>query len=193
VSAAPAVSSARPAFRLAERWGTAWRHPLSVIGMALAAAAALAAYGITADGFTMAFFFAVLVVLSIIDLERRVLPNAIVLPSAVLVFAVQVVLHPSHAAEWPLAAAGAGGLLFVLFLINPAGMGMGDVKLALLLGVALGAQVVPAFLIASVSVWPVAIYMVVRRGTAARRTAIAFGPFLAFGALVAALLGAPGS
>jgi leader peptidase (prepilin peptidase)/N-methyltransferase len=192
VSTVRAIARGRPVLGAPERWGTAWRHPLGVIGMALAAAAALAAFGISRDGFTMAFFFMVLVALSVIDLERRVLPNAIVLPSAAVVLGAQIAVHPSHAAEWILAAAGASGLLFVLFLINPAGMGMGDVKLALLLGAALGAQVIPAFLIASLSVWPFALYLLTRRGAGARRTAIAFGPFLAFGALVAALLGAPG-
>jgi leader peptidase (prepilin peptidase)/N-methyltransferase len=160
--------------------------------MTLAVAVALVRFGVTSDGFTMAFFFAVLVALSVIDVERRLLPNAIVLPSAALVLGAQVAVHPSHATEWVVAAAGAGGLLFVLFLINPAGMGMGDVKLAFLLGAALGAQVIPAFVIASLSVWPFALYMVARRRGAARRTAIAFGPFLAFGALVAALLSSPG-
>jgi leader peptidase (prepilin peptidase)/N-methyltransferase len=159
----------------------------------LAAVAALVRFGVTPDGLTMAFFFAVLVTLSVIDLERRVLPNAIVLPSAAVVLAAQLALHPSHAGEWVLAAAGAGGLLFVLFLINPAGMGMGDVKLALLLGAALGAQVIPALLIASFSVWPFGLYTLVRHGAAGRKMAIPFGPFLAFGALLAALLGSAGA
>jgi leader peptidase (prepilin peptidase)/N-methyltransferase len=159
----------------------------------LAAAVALVRFGVTPEGLTMAFFFAVLVALSVIDVERRLLPNAIVLPSAVLVLVAQFALHPSRASEWLLAAAGASGLLFVLFLINPAGMGMGDVKLTLLLGVALGAAVVPALLIASLSVWPFAIGMSARRGAGVRTTAIPFGPFLAFGAMAAAVFGSAGT
>jgi leader peptidase (prepilin peptidase)/N-methyltransferase len=186
-----AVAASLP-FGMPERWGSAWRRPSIVAAMALLAAAAFIRFGVTPRAFTMAFFLAVLVVLSAIDVERRILPNAIVLPSAALVLAAQVAFYPERASEWILAAAGAAGVLFVLFLINPAGMGMGDVKLALLLGAGLGGHVISALVIASVSVLPVALYLLVRQGPGARKTAIPFGPFLAFGAVVVALVGVGG-
>jgi leader peptidase (prepilin peptidase) / N-methyltransferase len=170
-------------------WGEAWRRPPAQIATAAAAVAAVARFGVTPRGFATAFFVAVLVAVAVIDYEKRVLPNAIVLPSAVVVLAMQISLEPDRTVEWVLAAVGAAGCLFVLFLINPAGMGMGDVKLALLLGAGLGAQVVPAFVLASLAVWPLALYLLVRRGTGVRRATIAFGPFLAFGAIAVSLVG----
>jgi leader peptidase (prepilin peptidase)/N-methyltransferase len=170
-----------------ERWGTAWRHPLALFGMAGAAGIAVARLGATPRGFTGAVLLAVLVALSVIDVERRILPNAIVIPAAAVVLAAQIGLRPEHALEWVLAAFGAAALLLVLLLVNRGGMGMGDVKLAFLLGAGLGAQVLTALVIASVAAWPLAIYLVVRNGNAARKIAIPFGPFLAFGALIVLL------
>jgi leader peptidase (prepilin peptidase) / N-methyltransferase len=193
VSAPAAVAAAgAPPLDIRDRWGTAWRSPIAAAGMAAAASVAVARFGMTPRGFTMAFFLAVLVTLSVIDVQRRILPNAIVGPSAALVLAAQIAAQPGRAPEWILAACAASALLFVLFLVNPAGMGMGDVKLALLLGAGLGWQVIPALVIASFSVWPVALYLFVRHGAKARTTAIPFGPFLAFGAMAASLLGGLG-
>jgi|tagenome__1003787_1003787.scaffolds.fasta_scaffold20189149_2 leader peptidase (prepilin peptidase)/N-methyltransferase len=175
------------ALAVPERWGTAWRHPLTLAGMVLTAALAIATSGATLAGLTTAYFLAVLVALSVIDLERRILPNAIVVPSALIVLAARIASDPARAPEWIIAAAGASGVLLVLALINPRGMGMGDVKLAFFLGAGLGAAVVPAFLIASLSVWPYGLYLVARRRDLGG-TAIAFGPFLAFGALAAVVL-----
>jgi leader peptidase (prepilin peptidase) / N-methyltransferase len=174
-----------------ERWGRAWRSRATTTAMAVLAAVTLARFGATPQGFTLAFFVAVLVALAVIDVQRRILPNAIVLPSAALVLAAQLAFYPEHAWAWILAAAGAASLLFVLYLVNPAGMGMGDVKLALLLGAGLGGSVIWALLLAWVSVLPVVLYLLVRNGMSARKKTIAFGPFLAFGAIVAALLGSP--
>ena len=175
------------ALALPERWGTACRHPLAVAGMAAAGALGLATTGATATGVTTAFFLAVLVALAVIDVQQRILPNAIVVPSAVAVLAAHLALEPSRATEWTAAAFGAAAVLLLLHLVNPHAMGMGDVKLAFLLGAGLGGDVMTAFLIASVSIWPVALYTLTRR-RAVRGMTIAFGPFLAFGALGAVLL-----
>jgi leader peptidase (prepilin peptidase) / N-methyltransferase len=172
-----------------DRWGTAWRRPSSMAATALLCAAAFVRFGVTPEGLTMAFFLAVLMTLSVIDVERRILPNAIVLPSAALVLGAQLALYPDRAFEWFLAAGGAAAVLFVLVLVNPAGMGMGDVKLALLLGAGLGGHVISALIIASLSVLPVALCLLARHGPAARKTAIPFGPFLAFGAALVVLVG----
>jgi Flp pilus assembly protein protease CpaA len=179
------------AFTVPSRWGAGWRRFPAVVATAAVGAGSLAVFGVSASGLTMALFLAVLVPLSVIDVERRILPNAIVLPAAALVLGAHIAAEPEHAAEWVLGAGGAAAVLFILCMVNPAGMGMGDVKLALLLGAGLGAQVVLALAVASLSVWPVALYLFLRRGATPRGMAIPFGPFLAFGAVAVALLGSP--
>ncbi len=146
-------------------------------------------FGFTGHAFVGAFLVCALVVLSVIDLRERRLPNRIVIPSAALVLAAQIALEPSHTLEWVLAALGAALFLFLPLLVYPAGMGMGDVKLALLLGAALGRHVVTALLLALLASAVVAVGLIVVRGMGARKTFIPFGPFLAVGSIVAFLLG----
>jgi leader peptidase (prepilin peptidase)/N-methyltransferase len=156
--------------------------------------ASFAVFGFGPRGLIAAFFAAVLVVLSAVDIERRLLPNRIVLPSAAVVLVAQVAFFPDRALEWLLASVGAALFLFLPLLVRPSGMGMGDVKLALLLGAALGKSVVPGLLIGFLSAVPVSLYLLARYGSSARTRAIPFGPFLAFGSLVALFLeaGEPG-
>jgi leader peptidase (prepilin peptidase) / N-methyltransferase len=127
---------------------------------------------------------ATLVVLSAIDLERGIIPNRIVLPAAGVVLAAQVALFPDRAAEWALAAIVSAFVLALPQLVGRAWMGMGDVKLGLLLGAALGWGVLGAVLLAFLCVFPVAFLVVLRGGLAARKTTIPFGPFLSLGALI---------
>jgi leader peptidase (prepilin peptidase)/N-methyltransferase len=164
----------------------------TVAGAALAAALValcFVRFGFTGHAFVGAFFVCVLVVLSVIDLRERRLPNRIVLPSAAIVLATQIALEPDHTLEWVLAAVGAALFLFLPLLVFPAGMGMGDVKLALLLGAALGRNVVTALVISFVASAVVALGLIAVRGMGARKTFIPFGPFLAFGSIVAFFLG----
>lgn len=146
-------------------------------------------FGLTADAFVAAFFCSTLVVLSAIDVERRILPDKIVLPSAAVVLAAQLVLHPDQWLQWILAPLAAAGFLFVALLAYPKGMGMGDVKLCLLLGAMLGKLVAVALLIGMVAALVPAVVLLARHGGAARKMAIPFGPFLAFGAVVALFYG----
>jgi len=138
-----------------------------------------------AEDLVFAFFAAILVVLAVIDLRTRRLPNRIVLPAAAFVLAAQIAIAPDRALEWTLAAAGAFTFLLVAALVNPAGMGMGDVKLALLLGAALGWAVAPALFIGLAAAALAGVVLIVRGGWAARKTAIPLGPFLALGGIVA--------
>jgi leader peptidase (prepilin peptidase)/N-methyltransferase len=138
-----------------------------------------------AQDLVLAFFAAVLVVLALIDLRTRRLPNRIVLPATALVLTAQIALAPDRALEWTLASAGAFTFLLVAALINPAGMGMGDVKLALLLGAALGWAVAPALFIGLSAAALAGVVLIVRGGWAARKTAIPLGPFLAAGGIAA--------
>lgn len=142
-------------------------------------------FGLGTEAVVASCFAVVLVVLAAIDLERRIIPNRIVLPATGLILASQIALSPDRAFEWVAAAVGAALFLLLPLLIYPSGMGMGDVKLALLLGAGLGWAVVPALFVGLMAAFVAAVVVLVRGGLAARKTALPFGPFLAFGGLVA--------
>lgn len=146
-------------------------------------------FGLDGEGLFAAAFVVVLGVLTVIDLEQRRLPDRIVLPGAAVALAAQVALQPDRTVEWVLSAVGAALFLFLPLLLYPSGMGMGDVKLALMLGAALGTSVVLALLVASFAVAFAGIAMIVRHGSAARKRTLPFGPFLAGGAVVALFAG----
>lgn len=166
-----------------------WRRPL-VIGLAsVLAALCLVRYAADAHGFISAFTAAVLVVLAATDLEKRLIPNRIVVPAAAVVLVAQVAFYPDRAVEWVIAALGAAFFLFVPAVIKSGAIGMGDVKLALLLGVATGYAVLPALTLGFLSLVPVALYMLLREGAAARQKHLPLGPFLALGAVVVLLSG----
>jgi leader peptidase (prepilin peptidase)/N-methyltransferase len=149
--------------------------------------AALGRYGFGSRGLIAAFFAVVLVLLAAIDIERRIIPNRIVLPAIAIVLLAQIAFYPEHAVEWILAAVGAGLFFVIPILFYPSGMGLGDVKLAVLLGAALGIEVMGALLIGLLAAAALGIVILIRQGRAGRKTAIPFGPFLAFGALVVLL------
>lgn len=159
------------------------------IGTALLVAACFLRFGWSADAFVAAFFVSVLVVLSAIDVERRILPDRIVLPAAAVVLIAQLALHPERALEWVLAALGASLFLFAALLAYPRGMGMGDVKLCLLLGAMLGTSVVVGLMVGMLAALVPAVVLLARHGAAARKMGIPFGPFLALGAVVALFWG----
>lgn len=155
------------------------------VGLAAALSAlAFARFGLEPRAFIAAYVAAVLVVLSAIDLDRRVIPNRIVLPSTAIVLAAQVAFYPDQAAEWVLAALGAGFVMSLPGLFAPGSVGMGDAKLSMLIGAALGTDVSLAIMLGFISSLPVALALVAMRGPAARKQHIPLGPFLAFGALV---------
>jgi leader peptidase (prepilin peptidase)/N-methyltransferase len=156
---------------------------------ALLVAACFARFGLTWKAAVAAFFCATLVVLSAIDFERKILPDRIVLPAAAVVLAAQVALFPERALEWVLAAVAVSAFLFLVLLAYPRGMGMGDVKLALLLGAALGKAVAVAMAVGMLSALVVSVVILARHGTAGRKVAIPFGPFLALGSVVALFAG----
>ena len=129
---------------------------------------------------------AVVVPVAAIDLRRRLIPNAILLPAATTALAVLAVTSPRHLAEHAIAAAAAGGLLLAPALASPGAMGMGDVKLAAVMGLCLGRSVAVALLAGTVA----GAVIVTRRGLPrGRRATIPIGPFLAAGAVIAMLTG----
>ena len=127
----------------------------------------------------------VLVVLSALDVQRGIIPNRIVLPASAILLLAQVALFPNRAQEWVLAGLLVAVVLAIPPLLGRRWMGMGDAKLALLIGVGLGWGVFGAVLIAFLCVFPVALLLLLLRGgLAARKTTIPFGPFLSLGALI---------
>jgi leader peptidase (prepilin peptidase)/N-methyltransferase len=134
-------------------------------------------------------FVTMLVAVTLTDLEQRIIPNRILLVSAVLGAVIAVFADPSSLPERAIAAAAAGGLLFLAALAYPRGMGLGDVKLAATMGVFLGRNVAPAILVALLAGSLVGLVMIARDGAAARKKAIPFGPFLALGGVVGLLAG----
>ena len=134
-------------------------------------------------------FVTMLVAVTLTDLEQRIIPNRILLVSAIAAAAIAAVADPGSLPERLAAGAAAGGLLFLAALAYPKGMGLGDVKLAATMGIFLGRNVGPALLVALLAGSLVGLAMILREGVAARKTAIPFGPFLALGGVVGLLAG----
>jgi leader peptidase (prepilin peptidase)/N-methyltransferase len=162
-------------------------YPLVEAGTAALAVACAAAFGLTAEAALAFGFCAVLVTLSVIDARHRIVPNRIILPAAAATLAAHTLLDPSL--EWLFGAAGAAGFLFLAVLAYPKGLGMGDVKLALLLGAMLGAAVSVALLVGFLAALVPAVVLFARYGSAARKMAVPLVPFLSLGALVALFFG----
>jgi leader peptidase (prepilin peptidase)/N-methyltransferase len=132
----------------------------------------------------------ILVPVALIDLEHRIIPNKITLPAAVAAVAIGLALHPAGVPEQLIAGAGAGGFLLAFLLAYPRGMGMGDVKLAAVLGLFLGRSVAVAILGGVLIGALVGGLVMARLGVAqGRKTAVPFGPFLALGGIIALLAG----
>ncbi len=132
----------------------------------------------------------VLLPVALIDLDHRVIPNKITLPASLAAVAIGLALRPSGVPEQLIAGAAAGGFLLVFVLAYPRGMGMGDVKLAAVLGLFLGRNVAVALMVAVLAGTVVGSLIMARRGVSeGRKTAVPFGPFLAFGGVVALLAG----
>jgi leader peptidase (prepilin peptidase)/N-methyltransferase len=167
------------------------RIPLAYPGVELATAVLVAgcvlAFGLTAEAAIAAFFCAVLVAVSAIDLEHRIIPNRIVLPATVVVLVANTVRDLSP--EWAIAALAGSGFLLAAALVYPAGMGMGDVKLALLMGAALGRTVSAALMVGMLAAMVPSLVLFARHGSKARKMGIPFGPFLAIGSVVALFWG----
>jgi leader peptidase (prepilin peptidase)/N-methyltransferase len=129
---------------------------------------------------------------ALIDLEHRIIPNRITGLGALLALLIGLALDPGGEPTRLIAGAAAGGFLLLAALAYPGGMGMGDVKLAAMMGLFLGSAVAPAILIALISGVLVGVIVIARKGAqAGRKTAVPFGPFLALGTLVAIFAGHP--
>jgi leader peptidase (prepilin peptidase)/N-methyltransferase len=167
--------------------GISWRYPAVELTTAFLVAACWWKFGVSWDAAVASFYCAVLVVLSAIDIDRRIVPNKIVLPAAAIVLVAQTILHPSL--EWLLAGLGASLFLLVAALAYPRGMGMGDVKLALLLGFMLGRTVPIGLFLGMVAALVPSAVLFARYGSKARKMTIPFAPFLALGGVLALFWG----
>jgi leader peptidase (prepilin peptidase)/N-methyltransferase len=149
------------------------------------AVAALAHFGIGGRGLIAAALCAVLTFLAAYDLDQRRIPNQVVLPAAAAVLVAQIAVFPDDAVEWIVGGLGAALLFFLPAALRAGSIGMGDVKLALLIGVGLGLDVITALFLGSLAAAPVAGWILITKG---RGEVIAFGPFLALGAVVTLFL-----
>ena len=162
-------------------------YPAVELLTALLIAGCVLAFGLSAHAAVAAFFCAVLVAISAIDLEHRIIPNRIVVPATAIVLVANTLRDPS--VEWFVAGVCAFAFLLLAALIYPAGMGMGDVKLAALMGVALGKTVSVGLLAGMIAAMIPGLVLFARHGAKARKMGIPFGPFLALGSVVALFWG----
>jgi leader peptidase (prepilin peptidase) / N-methyltransferase len=168
------------------------RYPLVEALTAVCCAGAVLTHQ-SAAGVALSVMLILLVVpAALIDLEHRVIPNVITGPGCALALIIGTALDPAGEPARLIAGAAAGGFLLLAALARPGGMGMGDVKLAAMMGLFLGSAVAVALFVALLAGVLVGAIMAARVGAReARRTAIPFGPFLALGALVAVFAGQP--
>ncbi len=162
------------------------RYPLTELAMATLFAATVLILG-NDDVGELALglvLCALLVIVTLTDLERRVIPNAVLIAGAAIGVAIAAVADPGDLAERGIAALAAGGFLLIVALAYPRGMGMGDVKLVAVMGIYLGRAIAPAVLIGFAAGALVGLALIARQGVRARKQAVPFGPFLALGGIV---------
>jgi leader peptidase (prepilin peptidase)/N-methyltransferase len=166
------------------------RYPLTELGLgALYVATVAVLWGNVTEIVLGLVFVTMLVAITLTDLERRVIPNKILVVAGVAGVTIAAIGDPSSLPERAIAAGAAGGGLFLVALAYPRGMGLGDVKLAAVMGLFLGRNAAPALLVALLAGSIVGLAIIAREGASARKRAIPFGPFLALGAVVGLLLG----
>ena len=170
------------------RFRATWYRLLPVVAAVLVATC-FAVFGLTPRGAVAGTFCLALVVVTATDLEYRLIPNRVVGPASVVVLAGMTIAEPSY--EWLLAALAAAIFLFAFSIVSPQGMGMGDVKLAFLMGAGLGRGVAVALVVASLASLVPAVVILARHGRAGRKVGFPFGPFLAVGSVVALFLASP--
>jgi leader peptidase (prepilin peptidase) / N-methyltransferase len=165
------------------------RYPLVELLTLVTFAAVALARGVDEDLVLELPFAAVLIAIAAIDLEHRIIPNRILVPAGVFAIVAAAIVRPGDLPELLIAGAAAFAALLLAALAYPAGMGMGDVKLAGVMGLYLGLSVIPALLVAFAAGSVVGIGILVRHGAGARKRGIPFGPFLALGGIVGLLFG----
>jgi prepilin signal peptidase PulO-like enzyme (type II secretory pathway) len=179
----PALTYAAPPGRYERRRQLSLLHPAAELLALGLVAACFAVFGASLHAAAAVVFSLALVLVTATDLEYHVVPNRIVVPAAALVLALRTAGDPS--VEWILAALAASAVLYLFALVNPGGLGMGDVKLAFLIGAMLGRAAALGLVVGMVAAVVPAVVILLRHGKPGRRAAIPYAPFLAFGSVVA--------
>ena len=159
----------------------------ALVAFAVLAAACVVTFGVTLQALVDIAGCGVLVAVTVTDLERRIVPNRIIVPALAVALVVQTARDPSL--EWILASLAAGGFFLLAALVNPGGLGMGDVKMAAFLGAWLGTPVAVALFAGALIAMIPALAILATRGGAGRKVGIPFAPFLAAGGVVALFFG----
>jgi leader peptidase (prepilin peptidase) / N-methyltransferase len=166
------------------------RYPIVEAVTAALLVAVVLDKGADSDAWLGIAFVILLVPVTLIDLDHRIIPNTLMLIGTVVSIVLILLTDPSALTEHLIAAAAAGGFLLIAAVAYPAGMGMGDVKLAAVMGLFLGRAVAPAMFVALITGSVVGAAIIAKKGAKeGRKTAIPFGPYLAFGGLVGLFFG----
>jgi len=161
---------------------------VAIVGVALAVTSVLD-FGLSGRALVGVVLCPVLILLAAIDARHRLLPNEIVLPTALLMALIVAATNSAGFFEHLEAGLALFGFLFVFAAIFKGGLGMGDAKLGLLLGLALGSRTFSAMMVAFVGLFLAALWIIATQGVAARKKAIPFGPFIALGGILAFFIG----
>jgi leader peptidase (prepilin peptidase) / N-methyltransferase len=162
------------------------RYPLVEALTAALCVGVVLAEGADSDVWLGLAFVLLLVPITFIDLDHRIIPNVLTGLGAVVAIVLVAIFQTDDLVEHLIAGAAAGGFLLIAAIVYPAGMGMGDVKLAAVMGLFLGRAVAPAMLVALVAGSLVGVVVIARHG---RKAGVPFGPFLAFGGVVGLFAG----
>jgi leader peptidase (prepilin peptidase)/N-methyltransferase len=166
------------------------RYPLTELTVGVLYAATLIVYRHhAADAVIGLVFVAMLAIITLTDLDRRIIPNKVLIAGAVICLAIAIPTDPGGVPERLISAAASGGVFFLIVLAYPRGMGLGDAKLAATMGLFLGRAVAPAILAALLAGSIIGLALIATRGAEARKMTIPFGPFLALGGIVGLLAG----
>jgi leader peptidase (prepilin peptidase)/N-methyltransferase len=168
------------------------RYPLVEATSAILAVAVVASKHSVHDVALGLVLVAVLVPIALIDFDSRIIPNKITLPAAIAAVGIGLATKPAGVPEQLIAGAAAGGFLLIFALVYPRGMGMGDVKLAAVLGLFLGRAAGVALLAGVLAGALAGMAVMARVGVSqGRKTAVPFGPFLALGGIIGLFAGSP--
>jgi leader peptidase (prepilin peptidase)/N-methyltransferase len=166
------------------------RYPLVELGTGLLYAGCVLAFGADSDVWLPLVFVTLLVPITLIDLDHHIIPNVLSGIGAVAAIVLVLAFDSDAIVSHLIAALAAGGFFLLAAIVYPAGMGMGDVKLAAVMGLFLGRAVAPAIFAALIAGTVVGGLVMARFGMQeGRKKGIPFGPWLAFGSLVGLFVG----
>jgi prepilin signal peptidase PulO-like enzyme (type II secretory pathway) len=169
------------------------RRPLAAAVALVCAAAVFLRVGLEPAGLLGAAFAVVVIAVATTDLEERRIPNSVILPAIVSLLVLELMIDADSVPKRLFVAVATGLFFLVPALFSARLVGMGDAKLGVLLGLALGSSVVPALFLASCAAAIVSLALIARHGRGQLQRHIPFGPFLAAGALVVVLAAPAGT